>query len=214
MVMEEREILKRTELYVSEVMCNNTAGHDWWHIYRVRRLALAISNKEGGDSYIVEMAALLHDVDDWKMENGSENAKKWMESLSLPKPVINQILEIIEQVSFKGNLVDDCQASLEGEIVRDADRLDAIGAIGIARAFAYGGSKGRMMYNPGEKPIDFCSFEAYKNSSGTTINHFYEKLLILKNRINTPTAKTLAEKRHQYMVDFLNHFFMEWDAEI
>jgi|WetSurMetagenome_2_1015567.scaffolds.fasta_scaffold31725_5 uncharacterized protein len=214
MVFGKHEILRETELYVREAMCKNANGHDWWHIYRVKNLALAIAQKEGGDKFIIEMAALLHDMDDWKIVGGGENAKRWMESLSLPESTIETILEIIGQVSFKGNYVEDNAVSTEAKIVQDADRLDAIGAIGIARAFAYGGSKGRLIFDPVEKPKSFYSFEEYKNSNGTTINHFYEKLLILKERINTPTAKILAEKRHYYMKNFLNHFLMEWDAEI
>jgi uncharacterized protein len=206
-------IVQETEIFVSGMMGEYANGHDWWHIYRVRKLALAISEKEGGDKFIVEMAALLHDVDDWKMDGSGNHAKRWMESIPLPATTIGRILEIIGQVSFKGGNVKDETTSLEAKIVQDADRLDAIGAIGVARAFAYGGSKGRLMFDPAEKPQSSNSFEEYKNSRGTTINHFYEKLLLLKGRLNTPTAKAMAESRHNFMEDFLKHFLIEWDAE-
>jgi uncharacterized protein len=212
----KKDILQKTESHVWDLMLNDISGHDWWHIYRVRKLALAIAKNEGGDKFIIELAALLHDVDDWKLggnDGKSGKAKNWMESLSLQNSTIERILEVIGQISFKGNFVEDNTTSIEAKIVQDADRLDALGAIGIARAFMYGGSKGRLMFDPSEKPKRFNSFEEYKKGEGTTINHFYEKLLILKDRINTPTGKIMAEERHFFMEEFLKHFLKEWSVE-
>lgn len=206
-------IRNKTEVFVKELFDNEGSGHDWWHIYRVRNLALKLCEKEGGDSFIVEMAALLHDVDDWKLNGDGKPAKaqKWMESVSLSEKSIKTILKIIDQVSFKGAGVETKAATIEAKIVQDADRLDAIGAIGIARTFAYGGSKSRLIYHPEIHPEIHSDFEDYKKSTAPTINHFYEKLLLLKDRLNTETAKEIAIKRHIFMKDYLNQFFDEWD---
>ncbi|NQU85403.1 MAG: HD domain-containing protein [Mariniphaga sp.] len=215
--MKNTEILQKTESFVKTFLEGEGNGHDWWHIYRVRKLALAIAEKEGGDLFIIEMAALLHDVDDYKLikENKeSKNALNWLNKLQLPDKTIHHILSIIDEVSFKGNGVEDYTSSLECDIVQDADRLDAIGAIGIARAFAYGGSKKRLLYDPSERPAIYKSLEEYKKNTGSTINHFYEKLLLLKDRINTITGKKLAKNRHTYMEQFLKQFFNEWDAKL
>lgn len=214
--MQDEVYLRKTEEYVYELMSNDTTGHDSWHIYRVRKLAVRIAESEGGDSFIIQMAALLHDVDDWKIKKDDDSvhiAESWMFSLSLPAKLIERIKSVIDEVSFKGNLVADRTSSLEAKIVQDADRIDAIGAIGIARAFAYGGNKRRQIYNPSVSPGEFRTFEEYKSSEGTTINHFYEKLLLLKDRMNTPTGREIAEYRHNYMAEFLKQFFNEWEAE-
>jgi uncharacterized protein len=215
-MIEQNEILKKTEKYVYALMSDDISGHDWWHIYRVRRLAMKISGIEGGNKFIIEMATLLHDVDDWKLKKENQHksiAESWLLSLFVHDFQRKHILGIIDEVSFKGNSVPDTVSSIEAKIVQDADRLDAIGAIGIARAFAYGGSKLRPIYDPGQKPGVFHTFDEYKSNNGTTINHFYEKLLLLKDRMNTPTGKLMAEERHLYMVKFLQQFFIDWEVE-
>ena len=207
--------LEATEKYIQNQFENEGSGHDWWHIFRVRNLALKIAEKEGGDLFIIEMAALLHDLDDWKL-NGDSNeskSKKWLEEIGVSALETNRILEIIEQVSFKGADVENVAICLEAKIVQDADRLDAIGAIGVARTFAYGGSKHRLIYDPEIKPFMHSDFEAYKKNTAPTINHFYEKLLLLKDRLNTASAIQLAESRHRFMEDFLKQFFNEWEGK-
>ena len=214
-VNEERlELLKKTEDYIRSVFEKEGSGHDWWHIYRVRNMALKIADNEGGDLFIIEIAALLHDLDDWKLNNSANSrTREWLEKLEIAKSEVDKIVLIIEQVSFKGAGVQDSTTSLEARIVQDADRLDAIGAIGIARTFAYGGSKGRLIYHPEIKPEFHSDFESYKKGDSPTINHFYEKLLLLKERLNTPTARKVAEKRHRFMENFLEQFYLEWDAK-
>ena len=212
--ISEIQLITETENYVKSIFENETSGHDWWHIHRVRNLALKISKTEGGNYFIIEMAALLHDIDDWKINGDMQtsNAKAWLTKLKLNDAVTEKILEIIDQVSFKGAGVEISTTSIESKIVQDADRLDAIGAIGIARTFAYGGNKGRPIYNPEIKPELHNDFESYKKTKAPTINHFYEKLLLLKNRLNTDTAIELAEKRHIFMEQFLEQFYREWNS--
>jgi uncharacterized protein len=214
--MEEKEpkrIISETEEYVRKEMEGDGSGHDWWHIFRVRNLALKISESEGGDRFLIEMAALLHDLDDWKLGGGGNFSKteKWLEALKIPSETISRLTKIICQVSFKGADVENISSTLEAQIVQDADRIDAIGAIGIARTFAYGGSKERLIFDPEIKPEKHVDFDAYKKNNGPTINHFYEKLLLLRDRLNTETAKNLALKRHRFMETFLEEFFREWN---
>jgi uncharacterized protein len=212
--ISEIEVLKQTGKYVRELFENEGTGHDWWHIHRVRNIALKIAETEGGNRFIIEMAALLHDVDDWKI-NGDEKSSKtesWLKNIKIPQSETERILEIIDQVSFKGAGVKNSASTIEAKIVQDADRLDAIGAIGIARTFAYGGSKGRPIYIPEIKPENHVSFESYKKTNAPTINHFYEKLLLLKNRLNTETAIEIAKNRHTFMETFLEQFFKEWNS--
>lgn len=194
---------------------NDFSGHDFWHTLRVYNIAKAIAEKEKCDIEIVCLAALLHDFDDAKITNSTtelENATKWLNENNYPQERINWIKEIINAISFKG-IDTKVPETIEGKIVQDADRLDAIGAIGIARTFAYGGSRGREMWNPNEHYIDNMNEEEYKKSKGNTINHFYEKLLKLKDMMNTDTAKEMAEHRHFYMEKFLEEFFEEWNGE-
>ncbi len=178
-------------------------------------LATSICKEENADLEIVQLAALLHDVDDYKLFDGSEgvcsHAEGFLRENKIPEEKIKTICDIISSISFKGT-GKQVPESKEGKIVQDADRLDAIGAIGIARAFAYGGSRNRDLHIPDEKPKDNMTFKEYSNSKGTTINHFYEKLLKLKDLMNTETAKRIAEARHKYMEDFLSEFFSEWDG--
>jgi uncharacterized protein len=197
-------------------MQGESSGHDWWHIYRVWQTSLYIAARENVDSDIVQLAALLHDIGDWKFHAGDESvgprlAREWLQSLAVDENIIDHVCTIIANLSFKGADVKPAPLSSEGQVVQDADRLDAIGAIGIARAFAYGGAKGREMHDPQAAPVLHTSFEQYKASKGTTINHFYEKLLLLKDRLNTATAKALAEHRHAFMLEFLAEFDNEWN---
>lgn len=209
-------MIKKTENYIQQQLAGDSSGHDWWHIYRVRELALHIGNEEKADLFIVELAALLHDIGDWKFhgtEKGPEIATAWLGSLGARTDIINHVSSIIAELSFKGAGVRAAMSSLEGMVVQDADRLDAIGAIGIARCFAFGGSRQREIYNQDIKPVMHQSYEAYKASKGTTINHFYEKLLLLKDRMNTAAGKRLAASRHAFMEQYLARFMSEWSGK-
>ena len=194
---------------------SDTTGHDWWHIYRVWNLSKYIAQHENADALVVEVAALLHDMDDHKIPGADAknfpNARNTLLSLNADSLLVEKVVEVISQVSFKGAGVDTTPTSLEACVVQDADRIDAIGAIGVARAFAYGGSKNRELYNPEIQPILHNSFEEYKSSKGSTLNHFYEKLLLLKDLLNTNTAKRIAQQRHAYMQQFVEQFLDEWN---
>ncbi|HNQ94601.1 MAG TPA: HD domain-containing protein [Anaerolineales bacterium] len=211
--MNQQEIIQKTADYIKQEFSDDSSGHDWWHIYRVWQTALHICEREKADAFIVQLAALLHDLDDWKF-NASEDetplrAKGWLESRNLDSSTTDAVCRIIKHISYKGAGVENNMDSLEGFIVQDADRLDAIGAIGIARAFAYGGYKNRPLYDPTSSPQLHQTFEQYKNSNSDTINHFHEKLLLLKDKMNTATAKRIAEQRHEVMVQFLKQFMDE-----
>jgi uncharacterized protein len=217
--MDEKEsrlmTLGKTEKFIRSVFEKEGSGHDWWHIYRVRKMAFKIAKQEGGDLFVIEMAALLHDLDDWKLNHtGDSRTREWLEKQQTEKEVLEKIIQVTEQVSFKGAGEQNNTTSLEAQIVQDADRLDAIGAIGIARTFAYGGNKGRLIHHPEIKPKFHSDFNAYKNDKSPTINHFYEKLLLLKDRLNTQTARKIAEQRHRFMEEFLERFYQEWEAKI
>lgn len=200
-------------------MLGEGSGHDWWHVYRVWQLAKTIADKEqDADRFTVELGALLHDIADWKfadgdLEAGPRAAREWLEKNGAEEEVIRHVEDIIRDTSFKGAKVDLVLKTLEAKIIFDADKLDAIGAIGIARTFAYGGSKNRSMYEPDEKPIMHASFEEYKNNQSHTINHFYEKLLLLKDLMQTQTGQQIAQSRHDYMENFLKEFYTEWDGK-
>ena len=199
-------------------MHNAEGGHDWWHIERVWKNAKLIAKNENADLFVVELAALLHDVADSKFYDGDENigpekAKQFLESISVEKEIIVHVENIMRNISFKGGNFTNDFLSEELAVVQDADRLDALGAIGIARAFNYGGFKNREIYNPSIAPNFEMDKEAYKKSNAPTINHFYEKLLLLKNKMNTATGKKLAEERHRFMEIFLAQFYREWEGE-
>ena len=216
--INDKEIIKLTSDYVRTHLELEASGHDWWHVYRVWQLAKFIAKQESADFFVVELAALLHDIADWKFYGGDEDigaktAKKWMSNFSLPESTIDHICQIIKDISFKGAGVADKMKSKEGKIVQDADRLDAIGAVGIARCFAYGGNKNNVMHDPRFKPKMHSSAKEYFFSESTSISHFYEKLLLLKGRINTQTGRKIAEKRHKFMKKFLDNFFQEWEAK-
>lgn len=211
--MDRTEVIKKISEHVKSKQLGETTGHDWWHTYRVWQTAKKIGQTEAADLYIVELSALLHDLDDWKFstnEDSSAEPAKLMLELGVEKEVSDQVCDIIKHLSFKGAGVDSAMVTIEGKVVQDADRLDALGAIGIARAFAYGGYKGREIYNPEINLQKHDTFEQYKNSVGTTFNHFYEKLFLLKDLINTETAKEMAKERHEYMENFINEFKKEW----
>jgi len=216
--MSERdEILRRTEEWVRERMRGEGTGHDWWHVDRVRRMALRLARGEGADLFVVELAALLHDVADHKFHGGDETAgpraaREWLAAAGADPPAIEHVATIIAQLSFKGAGVATPMSTPEGRVVQDADRLDAIGAIGVARAFAFGGSRGRPLHDPDSVPELHDSFERYKSGAGPTIDHFHEKLLLLRDRMNTPAARRIAGERHAFMEAFLAQFHREWDG--
>lgn len=214
--MPPPDLIDRTVNHVREVLSEDGTGHDWWHVFRVWRMAKRIGHAEQAAPLIVELAALLHDIADWKLHEGDTSvgprmARDWLDSLNVDSSSSDQVCRIIAHMSFKGAGVEQPPLSLEGQVVQDADRLDAIGAIGIARAFAYGGAKGRLLYNPAVKPVDHHSPESYLANTGTTINHFHEKLLLLRDRMNTATGKAMAQERHEFMQKYLGRFFEEWE---
>jgi len=206
--------IQQTIDFIKQVLKNAEKGHDWFHIQRVYKNALKINEKEGGDKLVIQLAALLHDISDAKFNGGDEKAGKqkaieFLTSIELSEDTVSQVAEIVEKVSFKGGLNDDIEKNIELKIVQDADRLDAIGAIGIARTFHYGGFKNREIYNPAVPFQKYQSAEEYHASEAPTINHFYEKLLLLKDKMNTKTGKEMAEKRHLFMEKFLEQFYEE-----
>lgn len=212
------DLIRATEDFVRSRLEGEGTGHDWDHIVRVRNLAVRLAQAEGGcDLTVVELAALLHDIADWKFHGGDDSAgprvsREWLASQGVEEAVIAHVCDIIAHLSFKGAGVETRMATKEGMLVQDADRLEALGAIGIARAFAYGGAKGRQFYDPAVKPVMHASFEAYKKNAAPTVNHFYEKLFLLADRMNTETARRLARKRHRFMEEFLERFYAEWNG--
>jgi len=210
-------IIDKTCKFVEDKLSGDGSGHDWWHIFRVWTLAKKIAVEEKAQVEIVELGALLHDIADWKFHDGDDSigpaiAREFLNNQNVEPNVSDSVVEIISTVSYKGAGVATPMKTLEGKIVQDADRLDAIGALGIARTFAYGGYKNRLIYHPDEKPVLHESYEDYKKNEGHTINHFYEKLLLLKERMNTNTGKRIAEGRHKFMQSFLDQFYREWDG--
>jgi len=214
--MGKIKIIENTIKFVKEKLKGDSSGHDWWHIHRVWNLAKAINKNEKGNLFVIELGALLHDIADWKFheneKDGLNEVVDFLKTQEVEDEVIKQVIYIIENVSYKGAGVKDKMNTIEGMVVQDADRLDAIGAIGIARTFAFGGKFGNEMHNPNSEIVMHENFDQYKNSKGTTINHFYEKLLLLKDRINTKTAKIIADERHSYMETFLKQFYDEWNS--
>ena len=215
--MNQEVVIQKTIDFVKETLANAEGGHDWWHIYRVWKSAKHIAQKEDVDLFVVELGALLHDIADSKFHDGDETigpkkARDFLKSLAVAEDTIKHVEQIISHISFKGGNQTQQFRSAELDVVQDADRLDAIGAIGIARTFNYGGFKNRAIYDPNIKPNLSMTKEEYKNSTAPTINHFYEKLLLLKDRMNTQTGKVMAEHRHQFMQQFLDEFYQEWDG--
>jgi uncharacterized protein len=226
--MNQEKIIQNSITFVKETLKNAEGGHDWFHIERVFKNAILISKEEKVDIFVVSLAALLHDIADPKFYNGDETigpkvAKEFLETQKVDEKTINHVINIIKHISFKNSFDTKTSSSQvkrkhftskELEVVQDADRLDAIGAIGIARCFNYGGFKNRTLYNPEILPNLNMTKEEYKNSNAPTINHFYEKLLLLKDKMNTVSGKKIAKNRHQFMETFLNQFYDEWSGQL
>jgi uncharacterized protein len=215
--MNKTSIIQQTAHYVKETLKKNEAAHDWWHVYRVWNTARHIAEKEKADMFTIELGALLHDIADFKFYNGDEDigpqkAKIFLASMQVDQAVISHVEKIVAHISFKGKNHQQAFRSPELDVIQDADRLDAMGAIGIARTFNYGGFRNRAIYDPDVPPQPEMDKEAYKKSTAPTINHFYEKLLLLKERMNTETGKKMAEERHRFMETFLERFFLEWSG--
>ncbi|WP_397364303.1 HD domain-containing protein [Olleya sp. R77988] len=217
--MSNHHLIETTKAFVKETLKDAEGGHDWFHIERVYNNALLISKNEKADKLVVKLGALLHDIADSKFHNGDSTigpkiAGAFLLKQNVDSATINHVIKIIENISYSSNIEKPSNfKSLELDVVQDADRLDALGAIGIARTFNYGGFKDRVIYNPDIKPNLEMSKAEYKASTAPTINHFYEKLLLLKDKMNTKTGKQIAKKRHDYMVDFLKQFYAEWEGE-
>ncbi|WP_345949521.1 HD domain-containing protein [Mucilaginibacter sp. PAMB04274] len=215
--MYSQQLIDKTAAYVQQTLQQAEGGHDWWHIFRVWNNAKHIAQTEPADLMVVELAALLHDIADSKFHNGDEEigpltAVAFLKREQVDDAVVEHVAQIIRHMSFKSSFAEQVFHSPELAVVQDADRLDAIGAIGIARAFNYGGFKGRELHNPTLPPNLQMSKEEYKKTTAPTINHFYEKLLLLKDKMNTPTARRMAEQRHEYMHTFLEQFYAEWEG--
>lgn len=209
-------IIDKVQKNIFEQFNGEATGHDWYHIQRVLNLSRSIQSQEGGDLEVIELAALLHDISDHKfnggkLDEGGKVAYDLLIKLGAEESMANEVKYIVDHISYKGANTATEMKTLEGKIVQDADRLDAIGAIGIARTFAYGGHKGQPMYDPEKKPVFHTSFEEYASAGTNTINHFYEKLLLLSSRLNTETARKIGKERHHYMEQFLEQFYNEWD---
>lgn len=215
---QQAKIINQTKTYVQQTLEHAEGGHDWWHIHRVWGNAKLIAKGEQADYFVIELAALLHDIADAKFHGGDEEigpatAGKWLQSLDVDAETVIHVQQIIRHMSFKASFGQVTFTSKEMQIVQDADRLDAIGAIGIARAFSYGGFKGRALYDPTIQPQLNLTKEEYKNTTAPTINHFYEKLLLLKDKMNTDTGRQIAQQRHDYLLQFLEQFYAEWNGE-
>lgn len=216
--MTTQEQIEKTIHFVKKQLTDAEGGHDWFHIERVYKNALLIAKQENVDVFVVQLGALLHDIADSKFHNGDETvgpkvAREFLLTINVDTATIDHVVNIIENISFKGGNTSQKFKSLELDVVQDADRLDAIGAIGIARAFNYGGFKNRPIYNPEIQPNLNMTKEEYKTSTAPTITHFYEKLLLLKDKMNTKTGTQIAKDRHQFMELYLEQFFAEWDGE-
>lgn len=211
--------VQATEAHIQASFKDDTTGHDWWHIWRVRNCAVFLAEREGADAPIVELAALLHDIADWKFNDNAEDAgpaaaTKWLRQFELESELVERVATIVGEVSFKGAGVKTDPTTIEGMCVQDADRIDAIGAVGISRVFAYGGHVGQPIHDPTQQPTEHQSFDEYKKKRSTSINHFHEKLLLLKDRMHTDSGRQVAHDRHQFMVDFLEQFEREWTGPI
>lgn len=215
---EQQNLLQQVAEEVKSRLVEAESGHDWWHIVRVRNTAQQLAQAEGADEFLVDLGALLHDIADWKFHAGDDTqgsvvTHELLGKLGVEKNIVEQVAQIVDHVSYKGAGVETPQLSVEGKVVQDADRLDALGAIGIARAFAYGGFRNRPMYDPDHKPTLHKTKQEYFQNKGTTINHFYEKLLLLKDRMNTQAGKQLAAERHRFLEEFLDRFYTEWEGK-
>jgi uncharacterized protein len=218
-MMEAQKLIDAIAREVTDRLRGEASGHDWWHTLRVWKMAERIGREEGANMLVVCLAALLHDIADWKFHGGDTSvgprvARELMEKHGVEEDVIAHVCDVIASSSFTGAGSIREMATLEGKVMQDADRLDAIGAIGIARTFAYGGHRGRPIHDPDIRPSLYASKEEYANNTSATINHFYEKLLLLRDLMNTRTAKRIADERHKFMEEYLSRFFGEWDGEL
>lgn len=218
--MTKQQIIKKTADHVRKKFDGEGSGHDWWHIERVWKIAINIGKKEKADLFVVQLAALLHDIADWKFHNNDDTvgprvAHDWLKKLKVDDSTIDKVKYIVQNVSYKGGANQHKMKNIEGKVVQDADRLDAIGAIGIARAFAYGGFKQRPMHDPRIKPRTYKSLSELKKSKyvHTSVNHFYEKMLLVKDIMNTKTGRRMASKRHAFMERYLSEFYKEWSVK-
>ena len=215
--MDQEGVVARTQAFVRERLEGEASGHDWWHVHRVWRTAMEIGREEGVDLFVVQLAALLHDIADAKFHDGDEEigprtASDWLRSLDVDEQTVAHVAAIIRDLSFKGAGVETPMSTREGMVVQDADRLDALGAIGIARAFAYGGSRGQVLCDPEDSPVMHATADEYRSHRGSTLNHFCEKLLLLKDRMNTESARRIAGERHRFIERFVSQFYDEWDG--
>jgi uncharacterized protein len=217
MSIDREEVVRRTAEHVRRALEGEPSGHDWWHVYRVWKSALAIAQGEPADRFVVELAALLHDLSDRKLNGGDVTlgpkvAREWLVAQGVDEGSVAHVCEIIADLSFKGAGIPTLMRTREGMVVQDADRLDAMGAVGIARAFAYGGHKGQVLHDPEHLPVLHSSVESYYATQATAINHFYEKLLLLSERMNTETGRRIAQGRHAFLEQFLARFLAEWEG--
>jgi uncharacterized protein len=217
---EKALLLQKTRVFVRENMLGDGSAHDWWHIDRVVNYAMIIGRQEGADLLTVELGALLHDIADWKFSDGNtlagpKLAKDWLEKFKLDKSTIDKIIEIVKYISFRGGTNKHKMQTIEGKVVQDADRLDSLGAIGIARAFSFGGYTGQPIYDPCVAVRSYKQFEDFREhlQENTVINHFYEKLLLVKDRLNTETGRAIAKRRHEFMEKYLDEFYDEWEGK-
>lgn len=217
--MSDKELVAKTAEFVKKKFADESTGHDWWHMYRVWRLSKHIAKGEKDVNLtVMELAALVHDIADFKFyggdfEAGPKAARQWLKSLDAPEPTIVHVEDIVRNISYKGALIKPGLKTIEGQIVHDADKLDAMGAVGVARVFAYSGSAGIPIFTPGLPPAQPVKNPKNLITTTSSINHFHEKLLLLKDRMFTKTGKELAERRHKYMEDFLQEFHSEWDGK-
>jgi uncharacterized protein len=224
MLMTNDQVVEKTRAFIEEKFKSETTGHDYWHMYRVWQTARHIAERENeADMFVVELAALLHDIADWKFSGGDEaagprEARKWLESLEVDEAVIKHVEDIIINVDFKGAEIELKLHTIEGKIVHDADKLDALGAVGVARAFATGAHFKEVIHDPSIAVPTYATVAEYRKAKGaagrTVINHFYEKLLLLKDRMFTATGKEMAQHRHEFMEHFLREFYQEWDGQL
>ena len=218
--MNKAKIIKNTEEFAKQTLDKDITGHDFYHVDRVRRIALKLREKEKrGDKFTIELAALLHDIADWKFNNndeeiGSIKAREFLIGQKIDENILEEVVFIVRHISYQGGTNKVKMSTIEGKIVQDADRLDSLGAIGITKAFAYGGYKGRKIYNPKIKTRKYKNINEYLNAETTTVNHFYEKLLLLSDKMNTSSAKKIAKLRERFMIKFLEEFYKEWEVKI
>ncbi len=215
--MSKKTIIEKTKKYVRQKLEGESSGHDWWHTWRVWNMAKRLAKEEKADMFVVELAALLHDLEDWKLIGNKTGKSRlingWLKKMNLDRETFGQIIDITQNISFKGLDVKNKSMTLEGKIVQDADRLDALGAIGVARTISMGTKYGKVIYNPDVK-LNRIIRDLRKHKGHSSIHHFYEKILLLKDRMNTKAAKRIAKKRHDYTIQYLDRFYKEWEGKL